>query len=240
MDHDPSLQPPPPPTMPPSGGLAEPRLPWEERQQRGFFDALVETVRLLITAPKDAFGRLRQDGDLTSPILFSVIVGMVSQLFGLFWQMLLGFGMPSFLGGPEDIAIAGGIGLFYAFLILILIPVLVLIFLFIAAGIYHLVLHLLGGLDRSPMGFEGSLKVTAYAQTAGLASVVPFLGWLIAMVGTIILLVIGLTQVHRAEQSKAIIAVLVPMLLCCVCAIVMAILFGTAMAAAFAGMAAHG
>lgn len=239
MDHDPSLPPPPPPSMPPPGDVAGPRLPWEERQQRGFFDALVETIRLLITAPKDAFSRLCQDGDLTSPILYAVIVGVVGQLFVLFWQMIVGSPL-EYLGTPEGLAIAGGVGLFQAIFTLIVTPIIVVIFLFIAAGIYHLVLHLLGGLDSSPMGFEGTLKVTAYAGTAGLANVIPLLGWLVALVGSIILMVIGLTEAHRTDQTKAVLAVLIPMVLCCVCIIAAVVLFGTALAAAFAGMAAQG
>ncbi len=44
----PSEPPPPmPPGMPPPA--ATPRLPWEERQQRGFFPALIETVKMVVT-----------------------------------------------------------------------------------------------------------------------------------------------------------------------------------------------
>ncbi len=244
MDQDPSY-PPPPPYLPPPEAAPSPRLPWEERQRLGFGEALVATVRLLITAPQDAFRRLRPDDDLTSPILFGVILTWVGQFVYLFWQMLWGSALDSLgplLGNWQGAAAlsGGGLGVVQAVIMLVLAPIFYVIFLFIFSGIYHLALSLLGGLDRSPLGFAGTLKVLAYASVAGLGNVVPFVGVLIVLIGSVILLVIGFSEAHRTDQGKAIIAVLIPLVLCCVCVAVLAVLFGAAIAAAIAAAASHG
>ena len=80
---------PPPPPMPP-GAAAVPPLPWEDRERRGFFPALFETVKLFVTSPTEAFARAKESGDYLSPILFSVLIGWVAtaigQLYGLLFQ----------------------------------------------------------------------------------------------------------------------------------------------------------
>ena len=224
--------PPPPPAAPPPGGAGGggARLPWEDRQELGFVDALVATVRLLVTAPADAFSRLRADGDYVSPILFGVILSVIGQLFAQFWSLLVGAAWTSMLGqGMGDMAWMGGGGIASVLVVLIVTPIFYVIMLFIMAGIYHLCLMLLGAVEGS--AFEGTLKIVAYASVAGLGNVIPLVGSLLVLVATIILLVIGFTTVHRIDQVKATIAALIPLVLCCLCIIGGAMLFGVSMAA---------
>jgi hypothetical protein len=64
-------------------------------------------------------------------------------------------------------------------------------------------------------GFEATVRVVCYAQTAQLAGIVPFCGGLIAAIWAIVLYVIGLATAHRTTQGKAVLAVLLPVVLCC-------------------------
>ncbi len=245
MSQDPSYPPPPappaaPPPPPPTGGgeTSGPRLPWEERDRLGFLDALIETVKLLVTAPGDAFSRLRRDGDLIWPLIFGLIFSWIGQLFGQIWNVILGGAMQSMLGGLGDLegmAAFGAGSIVQTIFIVVFWPIFYAIIAFIAAGIYHLCLMLVGGVERSPLGFEGTLKVVAYSQIAALGNVVPVLGFLIVLVATIILLVVGFTKVHQTDQGKALIAVLIPLVLCCICGIVLAVVFGAGIAAMMAG-----
>ena len=246
MSQDPSFpappappSPPAPPAMPPpppgdGGGAEGPRLPWDERDRLGFLEALIETVKLLVTAPKDAFSRLRADGDLIWPLVFGLILSWIGQFFGQIWNLIFGGVMQSMMSGLGDLegmAAFGATSVVQTVIVLILWPIIFAIFIFIAAGIYHLCLMLVSGVSESPMGFEGTLKVAAYAQVSSLAAVVPLLGGLIVLVASLVLTVIGFTEVHKTTTGKAAAAVLIPFALCCICGIILAIVFGASMAA---------
>jgi hypothetical protein len=85
---------------------------------------------------------------------------------------------------------------------------------------------LLGGASRS---FEATLRVVSYANGAGnLFYMIPICGWLIAIVYVIVLECIGLTRAHQTTTGKALLAILLPMFLCC-CAVALlfAMLFGS-------------
>lgn len=243
MSQDPSFSAPPPappaapPPPPPTGG-AGPRLPWEERDRLGFVDALIDTVKLLVTAPKDAFSRLRPDGDLVWPLVFGLILSWIGQVFSQVWNLIFGGVMQSMMGGLGDLegmAAFGATSALQVVITLVIWPVVFAVIVFIIAGIYHLCLMLVGAVADSPLGFEGTLKVVAYTQVASLAAIVPLVGGLIVLAVGVVLTVIGFTEVHRTTQGKAILAVLIPIALCCICGVIIAVMFGAAIGAAMSG-----
>jgi hypothetical protein len=240
--------PPPPPQspyapplssgLPPSGG---PRLPWEERDRLGLVEALIQTIRLLVTDPSNAFSRLRADGDLTSPILFGLILSWASVLLSQMWQLMFGGVIRSVLGGMHGFEGAftpsGAAGIIGT---LVVWPVIFVVGLFISAGILHLCLMIVGATSDSPSGFEGTLKVVSYSQVAGVASVVPLVGGFLFAIWALILEVIGSAIVHRTTQGRALMGVLIPVLVCCTCLIFAAAVFGTMIAAFIANMTGSG
>ena len=239
----PPVPPAPPPQMPRGDGDENgPRMPWEERDRLGYGDALIETVKLLVTAPSDAFARLRADGELIWPLLFGLLFGWIGQFFTQMWNLFTGQAMRAMLTGLGDLGDLDGLlqftspSLVGAIVSLILFPLFFAIGIFIGAGILHLCLMLVGATEESPMGFEGTLKVLAYAQVASLAAVVPIVGGLIVMVASLVLAVIGFTQVHKTTSGKAVVAVLIPVALCCLCCIgVIVLAVGGGLAAGLAG-----
>ena len=126
----------------------------------------------------------------------------------------------------DDVA---GMGAMYGFtvgwglLMVVLAPLFVIIGVFIAAAILHLMLLMLGGADN---GFEATVRVVCYVQTAQLAGIVPFCGGIIALVWTVILYVIGFSTAHRTSQGKALVAVLLPVVLCCVLSVIVTLMVG--------------
>src|SRR5438552_791273 len=63
-------------------------LPWEHRQERGFFNAFVETLVMVLTKPGEAFTAMKREGGLGEPLIYALIGGcvggVVSLLFSLF------------------------------------------------------------------------------------------------------------------------------------------------------------
>jgi hypothetical protein len=103
----------------------------------------------------------------------------------------------------------------WAFLLIyaILTPLLMLAGFFIGGGILHLCLMLVGGANRS---FETTFRVVCFTVgSANLFSMIPFCGSLIAIVYHIVLECIGLSRAHQTTIGKAVIAVLLPLFVCC-------------------------
>ena len=216
-------------------------LPWEERDRLGLVEALVQTVRLLVINPSNAFSRLRRDRDITSPILFGIILSWVSVFLTQIWQFVLGSAFTRLFGSLAGFETFEQQPSLVGFLVaLVITPVFVVIAMFLGAGIYHLCLMVVGATENSPTGFEGTLKVYAYSQIAGLAAVLPLLGSFVYVIWAMVLTVIGYSAVHRTTTGKTVIAVLIPLLLCCACAIVVAMFFGAMLSAIIAGMAQSG
>ena len=230
MSPEPPAEPPAlPPSVPPDppGGEAEgPRIPWEDRDRLGYVDALVETVKLLIMSPGEAFSRLRADGELIWPLIFGLIFSWFGQCFNQLWNVLFGEAlrgmMSGFQGieGFESFALYTGSNVLSAIFSIALWPIFFLIGIFIGTAILHLCLMVVGATTDAPMGFEGTLKVVAYSQIANLAAVVPLAGGLIAPVIGLILMAVGFAKVHQTTQGKAIVAVLIPVAFCCLCCVV--------------------
>jgi hypothetical protein len=236
MSSIPPFPPEPPafPPPPPPPGTSSDSIPWERREQLGFGPALVETVKLFVTDPQNAYRRTREKGDLTEPLLFAVIVSWVgivaSSIYGLFlsqaWMNFLPMQMREKMGMRMP-------GAFGAIGQIILGPVIVAIGLFIGAAILHLCFMVVGALSASTAGFEGTFRVVAYAAVADLANVIPFAGGLIGAVWKIVLVVIGAVALHKTTTGKAVAGVLIPIVVCCVCVIVFGVMIG-GMIASFA------
>src|SRR5436309_6037603 len=83
-----------PPTQIGAGSTSEttaPRsgLPWENRQERGFFPAFIETLVMVLTKPGTAFTIMRTEGGLGEPLLYAVIGGGVGVIVWLIFSLAL-------------------------------------------------------------------------------------------------------------------------------------------------------
>jgi hypothetical protein len=206
----------------------EPTLPFEDPAQPAVA-GLIETVKLFITDPTTAFRRMSLTIDVFRPLIYGVLMGWIGQAVAFVFALMFPVSILGFLSGVADLdeispllAMGFGIGLFQ----LILAPIFIAIGLFIYSLIVHLCLMIVGG-DKS--GFGATFRVLCYGNTSQLAQIVPFVGGTIAFVWSLILVILGLTQAHRTTTGKAVAAVLLPLLACCVCvaiAVAMAVAFG--------------
>ena len=231
MTADPLL--PPPPPAPPDPSL--PPIPWEERERVGAVAAFVENLRLFVTEPGAAFARMRERGDFASPLLWGVICAWLGVVAAQLWTLALG--PIAWLPWPGEIREQWVGGVVAVAAQIVIAPVAALIGLFVGGAIVHLFLWMLGGLDDSRAGYEGTVRVLAYASLAQLANAVPFVGWIGAVVWSVVLQTVGLARVHRTTPGRAVAAVLMPLVLCCA----LAALAATMLLALVAGwIAAYG
>ncbi|HEX2254283.1 MAG TPA: YIP1 family protein [Thermoanaerobaculia bacterium] len=230
---------PPPPPGPPAVGV-RPGLPWD-REKTG--NAFLETVKRLITMPVEAFREARQKGDYASPLIFGVVLVTLATVVGQLWSLLFGTAWVDVIGAnlpPESRGFLEQMGaptLGGVLFALILAPFLAVIWLFVWSGIVHLFLLMVGGTRDSVAGFEGSLRVISYSSVSNLAALVPFVGGLIQFVWGIILQILGIAELHQTSRGKAALAVLLPLVLCCLCGVALGVMFGAALFAAITGAA---
>ncbi len=202
--------------------VAHTGLPWDRRQELGFFSAFFETVKLVLLNPTAAFTNMKPEGGLTEPLIYAVFGGSIGFIVSLLFTLLMSsFGMMS-----DRNALAGlmGLGIGTIFIIIFM-PVFVALGLFIGAAIVHLCLMLVGGAKRS---FETTFRVICFAMgSTYLLMVVPFCGGAISGLWLLVVECIGLARAHDTTTGRAVLAVLLPVIVCCGGLLLLGVMFGT-------------
>jgi hypothetical protein len=206
--------------MPSGAGLA-----WETQPlgPESFFD----TAKMFITAPEQAWARTRETGDYMRPLLFALIVAWVGSIFNAVWGSMFGAGFMKMIPPQYQryAMMGGGRGIIFT---IVLAPIFIACGLFIGSAIFHVSFMIVGALKGSRSQFEGTFRAVSYSSIAHIAYVIPFVGGLVALVWRIYLMVVGVQQLHKTTQAKALLGIILPMILCCVCAAVGMIFAGAA------------
>src|SRR5438105_5524523 len=203
------------PTTPRSG------LPWDERQTKGFFNAFVETLMMVLGKPGVAFTVMKREGGLGEPLLYLV----VGSSFGIIVYVLMTLLLPSAipLGDRHGVGHLVGAGIGSVFMI-ILAPVFAAIGAFIASAIFHVCLMFV---VWARLAFVTTFRVVCF--TGGSVDpllIIPFCGGLIVGVWKIVLYCIGLSRAHETDIGRAVLAVLLPLIVCFGGALLVAFMIG--------------
>lgn len=223
---------------PPGGGWSSPEhrggTPWEQRDQLGFATAFLETTKGVLSAPAEFFRNMPTSGGMGSPLFYGVLTGFIGLLANSVYRLvmhLISGGATAITGDtPAEKAMAmfqGGFGIGQFLLQVFLGPLLLPVALFITAGIYHLVLMLLGGANKD---YEATLRVCCYSQATALFQIVPFCGAFVTIVWNLVCNAIGLSEAHGISRGKGAAAVLLPLVLCCCCVAVFVFLMAGSIA----------
>ena len=196
-------------------------LPWDHRQEKGLFNAFIETLQMVLSKPTTAFTAMKREGGLGEPLIYALIGGS----FGLIVYFLYRFAFHwawTFSTRADPFAhLFGGIGLI---LLVILAPVLVAISVFINAAVLHVCLMILGGAKQS---FETTFRVVCFSGgSVQPLMIVPICGVFIAGVWDIVLRCIGLARAHETDTGRAVLAVFLPLIICCGGVLLLAMMLG--------------
>ncbi|MFO8008901.1 MAG: YIP1 family protein [Candidatus Brocadiia bacterium] len=221
-------------------------LPWQARERYpGPVQALWETVKAVLFRPSAAFAHIETYGSAGSSMLYVVLLGTLGGLIGAGWQWLAratglfdmwfaigGQGAPEAAQMPFSGVMMGAQVVVFA----VLIPVMMVFVPIINAAILHVLLWMIGGANAS---FEGTYAVVAYGTgSTALLHIIPFCGGLVGGIWNLVIQVIAVREVHETTTAKALIAVLLPVVLCCGFMAVMGILGAYAAIIAAGAMAA--
>ena len=217
-------------------------LPWEE-PSRQKLPALVETVKLVLLQPREAFRRMNRELPASRALLFALAVAWPSVTLGFLVALLLQLGelavasaffketfgpdlTQPFLWGVPVLLIFSG-------LVVLLPPIFLVLSLAVNSLMFHLFLLLFGAGTR---GLGTTFRVLAYSQATAIFYVVPVAGGLVAFFWQLLVTILGLAAAHGASETRTAWAVLTPFLLACAC-LVLGILFlaGSAVVNALGG-----
>jgi hypothetical protein len=239
-------EPPPPPPPPPPGGQGpfggpppapppgELPAPFAERATLGFFRSFFDTWKLAAIQPGEFFRRVRVD-QAGSAVLFGVIAFTVGGVFEAFWTSLTAPTMRAqiqelcdrFLGGNPELAQKIVEATRQATSTSAIVnqavsaPLFGVVLLFAAAAIVHAILVLVKGAGR---GFHATLTVLGYVMGLSLLRAIPQCGFPVALIWAAVAAIVGLSEAHRTGTGKGAAAVLLPFLLLCGCACLLAFL----------------
>jgi hypothetical protein len=211
---------------PPSG------LPWEKRDTLGFVNGFVQTVAMVLTRPTEAFTVMRTEGGLGDPLLFGVIGGSIAAIIWTLLSALIhSLGLAAALSQQNSLDTMLGASVGGAMLIvrLIITPILIVIGMFIWAGLVHVFLMMAGGANKT---FETTFRALSFAYGAtSLLAIIPCCGWMIACVWGLIADCIGISRSHQTDMGRAVLAVVLPVVICCGGIVVLCLMLGVGVGA---------
>jgi hypothetical protein len=197
-------------------------LPWDERQTKGFFSAFIETLQIVLSRPSEAFTVMRREGGLSEPLLYVLIGGSFGLIVYLVYNLAFqSIGMLGSRPNPFLHMIGTTVGFVF---IVIFTPILVVLGAFIGSAILHLCLMIVGGAKQS---FETTFRVVCFSMgSVDPLMIIPICGGLIVLVWRIVLNCIGLARAHETDTGRAVLAVFLPLMICCGGGLLLAMMFG--------------
>jgi hypothetical protein len=160
----------------------------EQQTKRIDFAAILQTAIRVVTSPAAFFRDMRKTGGFIEPLVFMVVLGVVSGII----QAVLNLLHLNLRGG-----IAAGVGS------IIILPIALAIFGFIGAGIAFLIWKAMG----SQESYETAYRCVAYAGALSpittLLGIIPFLGAVLGILIWTYFIVIASVEVHKIPVKKA-------------------------------------
>jgi len=211
--------------------------PWERRAELGFFRAVWQTIFGVLIQPGTTFTTMKRQGGLGAPLGYFILVAWASILVFLVYGGLVLILDPTPPAGETQPPSAGEVILNLA-VVAISAPLFIAFLSFVGSGILHLSLLLCQG-ARQP--FETTYRTYCYVVGSVAALLlVPGCGFLAAPVWAIVSMSIGLARTHEVPTGRAVLAVLLPRIICCVGqGIILFVFFGVILAALAALGGAH-
>ncbi len=209
---------------------------WEYHAEMGILRALGRTMKEVMTNPNETFRWAVRSGGMINPFLYALLMGSIFSVLGLLVSLV----MP---GAREDLSkmltmlpegdpIRESLGDEGYLKFVMAGAMIFLVINSIAAPlVVGMILHLFLMMTGARLqGFEATYRVVAYGfGSSRPLALIPFCGFFLVTVWSVVVYVVGLAAIHGIETWQALIAVLVPgVLTACCCAAIFFTLIGVA------------
>jgi hypothetical protein len=182
--------------------------PWEREKSWASF---VATVKAAMLSPGEFFRGLQHGG--SGHVSFAIAASWPGLFVGSLIYLIPGFTESKFGGSPAPGLIGG---LFMVLLVGVLLPPLqILLQVYLGGAILHLCLKATRGANAP---FEATCRVLAYATAPNVLAIIPICGAVVGGLWALVVQVVGAKEMHETTYGRVIMAVLLPLLVICVCA----------------------
>jgi len=182
--------------------------PWEQLEHYGVVPAFLNTIKSILLKPGDFFDQLPPVSGKLRPLIFAMVLCVVSMLFGLIWNY---FGLGPNLSelGRTDGFQGLGAGALGGLALLGLSPIVLIGFVFLDAALAHLLLGLLRSATRP---FDETFRTICYSGGPWILTALPVpYSYLIPviLIWHMTLQAIGLKKLHQGGYPQVLASVLV-------------------------------
>lgn len=206
-------------------------MPAWENPSVAFPRSLVDTWCRSVLEPGRFFRGVPYEQAAARPILYYLIVGVLSSFFWLWWTAVLSrveipflAGLGGFSNPVSESGAAGGSVAGSALFTFFIAPFSAIISLIVWSMLLHLFVLMLG---RRRRNLTATVRVISYAAGPSILGVVPVLGWMVGLVWSMVLTVVGVREAHRMSTGMAagvvLLALVVPFLVFVVLVVVMVV-----------------
>ncbi|MBN1849195.1 MAG: zinc-ribbon domain-containing protein [Deltaproteobacteria bacterium] len=190
---------------------------WENRLRLGLLRGIFKTFKETLFMPKMFFRTLIYRAGIKEPFSFGLLFGSLGYMFDLFWQFLQS---PDKLPPYIQDLLAYMPFHFLFFGVLILSPFMVIVMMFLTSLILHAFLLLV---KDGKHGFEGTFRVVAFSQAANILGIIPFIGGFFGTAWYLIIMIIGLREMHETSYPRVLFAILIPVIIILVFTVILMI-----------------
>ncbi len=193
-------------------------LPWEREPS---MEAFNDTMSLVLGSPQEAFSVMHRTGGVGNPIGFMIIGMVIGQIANAIYGTILSFIQAAASERPMNVEalILGGAFLLVGGVIgaVIFAPIMS----FVIAGIYHLLLAMVGGANA---GYEATFRSVCFVNgSTSILLAIPCIGPFLAFFFSIICTIHAFANAHETSGGKSafsVLGVLFGLLVCgCGCGI---------------------
>jgi hypothetical protein len=183
---------------------------WENIRELGFFTALWQTIHCVLTAPVETFATMKREGGLGTPLGYYVLLGTIGNVVNLIYTYFH-LGTRSFFTADAP-ALPSWFGGWVIAALSVAIPFVLVLESMFMAGLFHFSLMFCQGARQA---FETTFRSYCYMRgSVMLMFLIPKYGGWIALVWWIVGLCIALAQTHEIETGRAVLAVVIPIVVC--------------------------
>lgn len=193
--------------------------PWEDRDRIGLTRGIFRSFFQTLFSPGVFFRTMQTGRGLIEPLAIGILFGSAGMMLSLFNEFL-----PSVWGrgGGMQVLMKGSGSPLLPSTLMLLSPFIACVGIFFMSGVLHLFLRVFRGASG---GFEGTLRVVAFGQATQVLALIPVIGGMIAFLWYLVVLIVGVREIHETSYGRVLLAFLSPALLLGAAALAAAIPF---------------
>lgn len=181
-----------------------------ERAGVPFFTRILETVQEVLLSPKTTFARMPVTGGFQKPLTYFVLMTWICVSISYGYSLLFSLLQANTPGRHHNEVVAQAIA---TATVIVFGPVLMALCSFLSAGIWHVCLILTGGKSKP---FEATYRVVCYATgSTSVLLLLPCCGPVIEIFWKLYVMIVGLRETHGTSTGSVVLAVLLPIIVCC-------------------------